>query len=414
MRFDDIDLSDLDRFSRGFPHEVFSFLREEAPVWWHPPTEHTPAGEGFWVVSDMEHLLEVNRSEVFSSESGGNREGGGTLIEDLPRGFVVGAMLNMSEGETHSRLRGLVSRTFTPRAMARLEDDLRQRTRVILDRIVEQGGECDFVRDVARELPLQVIAEMLGIPQADRHHLFDCAMASLEYEDRELGESTPAMAKASAMLLAYGVEHIEAKRRSPDDSIFSHVIHATREGEGGSVPAMSEMEIRGFFSLLFAAGSDTTRNAITGGLLALMEHPDELARLQGQPDLLPSAIEELLRYVSPVTYNRRTATRTVELGGKTIAAGDKVTHWYPSANRDARVFEDPFRLDLSRDPNPHVTFNIGRHFCLGASLARREMHVMFEELLARFASFEQTGPVVHGRSNKHGNYRQLPVRMKAR
>jgi len=405
VTLDDVDLTDLDRFAGGFPHDVFTLLRREAPVWWHPPTPRAPGGEGFWVISRYDDLLRVVRDpESFSSETGPGRSGGGTTLEDLPPGSVTGVMLNMSDPPTHTRIRGLVGRAFTPRAQGRLEPFLRERSRAIVA-AARARGECDLLVDVAAELPLQTIAQILGVPQEDRHRLFAWTSVILDYRERELAQVTPELVEAGLGLRRYADELIARKRREPGEDMLSVVV---RGGPGGA--ALSEAELQAFFSLLFVAGSETTRNSIAGGVLALLDRRDEQERLRREPVLLAGAVEEILRWTSATAYNRRTATRDVELGGRKIRAGEKTTHWYPSANRDEAVFADPFRFDVGREPNPHVAFGHGLHHCLGANLARREIGVLLEELLPHLGELEPSGPVEWGRSNKHTSLRHVPVR----
>ena len=322
-------------------------------------------------------------------------------------------MLNMSDPPTHTRIRSLVGRAFTPRALARLEPWLRARSREIVDAAVAKGS-CDFLVDVAAELPLQTIGEILGVPPCDRHTLFRFTSTILDYRDRDLAQASPELATASLGLRSYGERLIEEKRRAPGDDMLSVVVHARLEDAAGAHAALSDPELQAFFSLLFVAGSETTRNSIAGGLLALLESREQLERLCAEPALLGSAVEEILRWTSATAYNRRTATRDVLLGGQTIRAGEKTTHWYPSANRDERAFPDPFRFDVGRDPNPHVAFGHGLHHCLGANLARREIAILLEDLLPYLPSIERTGPVEWGRSNKHTSLRHVPVRFGAR
>ena len=412
MRLDEIDLTDLDRFQRGFPHEAFTTLRREAPVWWHPPTPRAPGGEGFWVVSRhaaaKRVLLDTRR---FSSESGPGRDGGGTTLVDYPRGQGPGQMITMTDPPAHTRLRRLVNHGFTPRRFAALEPGIRARAARTLDSAVERGA-CDFLVDVAAELPLQVIAEILGVPQDDRHKLFTWANAFTDQEDGQNAGSLDA-ARAAAME-AFGYAHalIERKRAEPGDDILSELVAAELPDEGGGLRRLDTVELDLFFVLLLTAGSETTRNAIAGGLLALIERPAAWERLRADPAaLLTTAIEELLRWTSPTAYNRRTATEDVDLDGARIRAGDKVSVWYASANRDEAVFADPFALDLARQPNDHLAFGHGPHLCLGAPLARLEMRVVFEELLARVARVELTAPVAWMRTNKFIGLRHMPVRL---
>ena len=395
------DLTDLDLYRGGFPHEVFSWLRAHAPVYWHEPTAHTPQREGFWVVSRYEDTLAIQLDpKRFSSVTGGGRERGGTMISDQ---LGAGLMLNMMDDPRHRRIRGLVNKGFTPHRIGALEPELRRRARAILD-AVPADGACDFVAAVARDLPLQAICLLLGVPQQDRAMLCEWMDRGLEAEsgealNREYGR----------MLSAYGVELIGKKRAEPGDDLLSVVIQARMPDE--DPPALGDDELMFFFSLLFTAGSETTRKAIAGGLRALVENPAEHARLRREPGLLDLAIEEIVRWSTPSVYKRRTATCDVELHGEKIRAGDKVTFWEMSANRDERVFAEPFRFDVGRDPNPHLGFGQGVHYCLGANLARLEMRVMFEELFARYTRFEITGPAVFTRENRLLGLKHLPVQM---
>jgi cytochrome P450 len=400
---DGLDLTDLDLFADGFPYELFAELRRHAPVWWQAPTAHTPGGEGFWVITRHADVERVARDHVtFSSETGpGRAGGGGTIIEDLPAGIGPAVMLNMCDPPVHTRIRGLVSRGFTPKGLRPLQPFLADRAAAIVDATLARGGECDFLLDVAAELPLQTIAQIMGVPQADRHQLFAWTSTILDYRDRDLGEASADLAEAGIGMRAYGEALVGEKRAHPTDDLLSTVV------EGG----LSDAELGAFFSLLFTAGSETTRNSIAGGVLAFADRPGEWDRLRADRTLLPGAVEEILRWTSATAYNRRTATVDVDLGGVTIRAGEKTTHWYPAANRDETVFADPDRFDVGRDPNPHLAFGHGIHHCLGASLARLEIATMLAVLADRCAGFEVTGPVEWGRSNKHTSIRHLPLRL---
>ncbi|MBI2704229.1 MAG: cytochrome P450 [Actinobacteria bacterium] len=409
-----MDLTDLDRFADGFPHDTFTTLRREAPVWWHPATEHTPDDEGFWVLSRYAEIhAAASDSDTFSSVGGGGRGDGGTLIEDLPAGFAAGVLLNMMDDPRHQRIRKLVTPSVSPRSLANMEAELRERTIAIVDEAVRRG-ECDFLVDVAAELPLQAIARLMGVPQSDRHRLFGWANATLDYDDHDLGEQTARQQQASAEMFEYGTWLVEQKRACPADDIISAAALAEIEGPGGERGPLTELELQMFFNLLIAAGSETTRNSIAVGLLALLEQPDQWKALRADRALLPSATEEILRWASSTSYNRRTATREVEIGGELIGTGDKVTLWWSSANRDDDAFVEPFTFDIRRDPNRHLAFGHGSHFCLGANLARVEIRLMFDVLLDRVESVEPTGPVEWVRSNKHTGLRHMPVRLHAR
>jgi cytochrome P450 len=404
----EIDLTDLDNFARGFPHDLFELHRRVAPVWWHEPTRHTPDGEGFWSVATYAETLEVLKDPMtFSSETGGGRLYGGTLLADSPGAGVV---LNMMDDPRHVRIRRLVSAGLTPRMVRRLEDELRRRTRRLLDS-VEDDCPFDFLVDVAAELPMQMICILLGVPEADRHRLFEAVEPTFDYrEGREVTDTTAEIEAGRKYMFEYGVELIASKRERPADDMLSHVIHATL----GDVdpPRLSDAELYSFFSLLFAAGADTTRNAIAGGLLALIDRRDQLTFLRSDTSLLPTAIEEMLRWTAPSPSKRRTATCRTELGGHVIKPGAKVLVWEGSANRDAAVFERGMDFDITRAPNPHLSFGHGLHFCLGANLARLEMRVLFEELLATFVGYELVEPVEWARSNRHTGLRHMKIRLR--
>jgi len=411
---DDIDLTDLDRFANGFPHELFTRLRHERPVWFHAPTVHTPGGEGFWVLTRHADITAVaNHAAAFSSHTGGGRAGGGTLIEDLPSGFAAGVLLNMMDDPRHRHIRRLAAPALSPRTLHELEDELRARTAAILDDVLARG-RCDFLVDVAAELPLQAIAKLLGVPQADRHQLFGWANATLDYDDRDLGAQSDKAAAAGAAMFEYGGRLLAEKRRAPAADMLSAIAHGTVPGEGGSPAVMTELEQQMFFNLLVFAGSETTRNSIAVGVLALIERPAQWTRLQRERALLPSAVEEMLRWASSTPYNRRTATRDRTIGDAAIKAGDKLTLWWASANRDEALFAEPFRFDIARTPNPHLAFGIGSHFCLGATLARLEIRVVLDALLDRCAGIALDGPLEWTRSNKHSGVRHMPVRLTAR
>jgi len=404
-RMASIDLSDLDNFAHGFPHHLFDIHRHEAPVWWHEPTVHTPDGEGFWSVATYAEVLEVlNDPLTFSSETGGSRPYGGTILQDLP---VAGVMLNMMDDPRHARIRRLVTRGLTPATVRRLEDDLRRRIRLLLDPI---DDECDFLGDVAAELPIQAICVLLGVPEEDRHGLFEAVEHIFDIPDEvDYMAMTPARERAATHMFEYGVALIEEKRRQPRSDMLSAVITAELPDE--DPPALTDGELSAFFQLLFAAGAETTRNAIAGSLIAFMEYPEQLRALRADEGLLASAVEEILRWTTPSPSKRRTATRRCELAGAVMEAGDKVLVWEGSANRDPSVFDRAATFDIARDPNPHLAFGHGVHFCLGAHLARLELRVALSETLRAFSSFHLAGSPEWTRSNRHTGLRHLPLRV---
>ena len=317
MGLEGIDLTDLDAFAGGFPHDVFTVLRREAPVWWHEPTSHTPDGVGFWVVSRHAEMLSIGSDAVtFSSAGAPDAAGGGTLIEDLPYGFAAGVLLNMMDDPRHHRIRRLVTPAVAPRALSLLEPELRTRTAAILDAVVPRG-RCDFLVDVAVELPLQAIAMLMGIPDEDRHDLMAWTNATLTYDDRELGSRSTSSEQAAAAMAAYGTALIERKRAEGGDDVVATMALATIEDDEGRPEPLSDLELLMFFNLLMAAGSETTRNAIALGMAALIEHPAQWDLLRHDPSVWSTAVEEILRWSSPTLYNRRTATRDVEVAGET-------------------------------------------------------------------------------------------------
>lgn len=405
----DIDLTDPDLFGAGPPHDAYRRLRDHAPLFWHEPTATTPDGEGFWCLTRHEDVAwAAKQPELFSSAGGGERDGGGTLIEDLPAGFAAGVLFNMQDAPRHHHIRRLVTPSVSPKQLRAIEASLRGRCAEVLDAAVE-SGTCDFLVEVAAELPLQAIASLLGVPQEDRHLLLDWADATLDYQDHDPGQTSQRSQAAGAAMADYSVRLLEEKRRCPADDILSIIANSELPAEAEPGGVMTDLEQQMFFHLLVAAGSETTRNTITAGMLALMERPDDWDALRADRSLLPGAVEEMLRWASSTIYNRRTATRDVERHGQTIRPGDKVVLWWQAANFDERVFADPHRFDICRTPNPHLSFGTGSHFCLGANLARLEISLVFDGLLDRVQRPRSAGAVERTRSNKHAGFRHAPV-----
>lgn len=404
-----IDFTDLDNFANGFPHHLFAVHRREAPVYWHEPTDNTPDGEGFWSVASYAETLEVLKDPAtYSSVTGGERPYGGTLLQDLA---IAGQVLNMMDDPRHSQIRRLVSSGLTPRMIRLVEDDLRARARRLLDAVVP-GEPFDFLVDIAAELPMQMICILLGVPESERHWLFQAIEPQFDFGgSRKAALSQLSEAEAGSRMYEYGQQLIAAKRAEPTDDMLSVVANATLDD--AAAPALSDLELYLFFSLLFSAGAETTRNAVAGGLLALAEHPEQLRWLRDDLGALPRAVEEMVRWTSPSPSKRRTATRDATLGGQSIKAGQKVQIWEGSANRDASVFDRADEFDVTRKPNPHLGFGQGVHYCLGANLARLELRVLFEELLSRFGAVRVVRPVEWARSNRHTGIRHLVVELRA-
>jgi cytochrome P450 len=419
----------------GVPFEALARLRRESPVVWvdERPVLGWPAGPGFWLVlrhADVESVL--TRPQLFSSALGATQIRDPATPEAL--GYVRRMMLNMDPPD-HSRLRRLLSRSFTPRAVAQLEDRIRGHARAICERVFTgMRGECDFAKDVAADLPLLTLANVLGVPPQDRWLLFDWSNRVIGYQDPDYAssaefdpaEGTPMAREALALrpvpdadgrmpdprtrdgmpdLYAYAHLLAGQKRRRPGDDVMS-ILLAQVDDDGGRV---SVAEFENMFWLFAVAGNETLRNGLPGACIALLEHPRAQQELRADPALMPTAAEEMLRWWTPVMTFRRTATAECEVGGQRIGAGDKVVVSFISANRDEAVFAGPDRFDIRRRPNPHLVFGHGPHFCLGAHLARIQMRALFDEVLARTASLSYAGQPAYLRSNFQRGVKRLPI-----
>ena len=392
-----IDLTAPDAYVAGVPHAAFKLLRDTAPVFWHPD----PQGSGFWAVTKYHDLIAVSRDPRTFSSAKRTALFMEAAPEDLANMQMM--MLNM-DPPRHTKQRSLINKGFTPRMVVQLEPHIREITTKIIDAVATQGS-CDFVTQIAAELPLQVIAEMMGIPVADRHMIFEWSNQLIGFDDPEYATSLEIGKQASLNMYMYANQLALERKQNPGDDLVSVLMHAEVDGE-----RLSELEFDLFFLLLAVAGNETTRNLISGGMLALLEHPAERAKLIADPSKIPTGIEELLRWVSPVMHFRRTAMRDTEIRGQKIREGDKVVIYYISANRDEEIFPDPYRFDVERTPNDHLAFGIGEHFCLGSNLARLEIRVIFEELLRRLPDIALAGPVARLRSNFINGIKHMPVR----
>jgi cytochrome P450 len=430
---DTVALVDPATYEDGPPFELLRRLRAEAPVTWveEPALHGQPAGPGFWLVlrhADVERVL--RDPATFSSWLGA------TQIRDAADlAWVRRMMLNMDPPD-HSRLRRLLSRSFTPRAVAALTASIERTAARLVDRVVDGAeGRCDFAKDVAADLPLFTLADVLGVPAEDRWLMFDWSNRVIGWQDPDYatsaafdGSGGTAMAREAVALrpapgpdgrmpdprtragmpdlYAYARLLAEEKRRSPGSDVMS-ILLAQVDEDGGQV---SDAEFENMFWLFAVAGNETLRNGLPGGLIALLRHPEQLSALRADPSLLPGAVEEMLRWWTPVMVFRRTATADVELAGVRVRAGDKVVVSFTSANRDDAVFADADRFDVRRSPNPHLTFGHGPHFCLGAQLARVQMRALFAELLGRTGALELDGPPALLRSNFQRGVKRLPIR----
>ncbi|MFD0682951.1 cytochrome P450 [Actinomadura fibrosa] len=400
-----IDLVDPGVYeSGGIPHEQFAWLREHDPVHRHhgDPSRGNPP---FWAVTRHEDVVRVSRHpEVFSSY-----ERLALFDEPEEENLVLQRMMMLNQDPPdHSRKRSIVNRGFTPRAIGALEQHIREICRALVEDTLRRGDEADFVRDLAAPLPLYVICELLGAPPEDREKIFTWSNTLIGADDPEFQGGPEDGRQAAVELYAYANVLAESRRENPRDDIVTKLL---QPDAGGEVLSGDEFEL--FVMLLSVAGNETTRNAASGGMLALLEHPGQWARLRADRSLVRTAADEIVRWVTPVNLFRRTAVRDVELGGRKIAAGDKVVVFYASANRDAAVFPDPGVFDVGRDPNPHLGFGGGGpHFCLGAHLARLELSVLFETLLDAMPNIELSGNVRRLRSSFINGIKEMPVRVR--
>ena len=409
-RVEDIRLDQLEFWTAPAEERegAFALLRRERPMSFHeefepPPEMPLPRGPGYWAVTRHADVVTASRrSDLFCSGKGVN-------IPDLPAELneFFGSMIAMDDPR-HARLRGIVSRGFTPRALAKLQGDVERRAIELVDAVIEKG-ECDFVRDIAAPLPLGIICDMMGIPESQTQFVFEQTNIILGLGDPEYvaaGTNPLIAALNSGRALAQLMNELATeRRRRPKDDLTSQLLNAEIDGE-----TLTDQEIASFFVLLVAAGNETTRNAISHGMKALSDHPDQKTKWAADFEALaPSAVEEIVRWASPVIHFRRTATRDTELGGQKLRAGEKIVLWYNSANRDETVFPDPYRFDVTREPNEHVGFGgPGAHHCLGANLARREITVVFRELLRRLPDLEITGAPEMLRSNFIHGIKRMP------
>ena len=391
------DVSNPDAFEKGFPHELFRELRREAPIYWHEGD--FTGGRGYWIISRYDTIKQISRQPLrFGSAAG-------TAFEDHAENFV--SMIAM-DPPVHRRYRSLVSSGFTPRQIAEQEPHHHAIVASILDHVIERG-ECDFVVDVAAQLPLRIIADLLGVPQSACQDLYDWSNKMVGHQDSEYVTGMEEASAAAQEMFVYANGLAQDRLENPQDDLMSAILHGEVDGE-----RLSVADFDTFFLLLAVAGNETTRNLISHGLLLLLEHPEVMERLRADHSLVPAAIEEMLRIKSPVIYMRRTALRDTELGGQKIREGDKLLMYYPSANRDEAVFENPDVFDIDRKNKQHVAFGYGEHFCLGTHLARLESRALFEGILDRMHDIEVTGPVKYLRSNLIDGVKHIPIQFSGR
>jgi cholest-4-en-3-one 26-monooxygenase len=404
VQLTDINLTDADLFQVAVPHDMFRLLRREAPVFWHDESD----GPGFWAITRYADVRAVSSNPtVFSSERRGAlmRE---PLDKDLP--FMQAIMLNM-DPPRHRHYRALVSRAFTPRMINNLHGRIDAMVREIVNGVIEHG-ECDFVEDVAALLPLRVICEMMGVPEEDRRRVYEIGNRMVGMDDPELQVNGQPLADqdgqaAAAEMFMYAGKLYEKAQTHPGDDLATALVNAEIDGH-----RLTPTEFNFFFLLLIIAGNETTRTVTTNGMLSLIDHPDQLEQLRRDPSLVDRAVEEILRYAPAVHNFRRTATGETEIRGQRIRENDNLVMWYPSANRDEEIFDDPDTFNIHRPVNEHVAFGIGEHYCLGANLARLELQQIFRGLVTRLHDVELTAPPRRLRSTFINGVKEMRIRFR--
>jgi cytochrome P450 len=403
-----------DYAAHGYPHHAWTWMRREDPVYWWDRTEGIP----FWAITKHADIVAISKQpERFLS-------GPRLTISHQPERPMeeFPPTLIQMDPPQHGMYRKMVQKRFSPRALERIHADIERIGREIVDSLGKEiadslardtSGECDFVEKVAAPLPIAVIAWLLGVPRSDWNLLFDWTNRTIGADDPDFQREgkTPDETAREAMieLFGYFTKLVEEKRKNPADDLVT--LFSQLEVDGEPLPMM---DVLAWCLIIVIAGNETTRNATSGGMLALIEHPEELRKLQVDPGLLPSAIDEVVRWVSPIIHFARTASEDYELRGKQIRKGDALALFYASANRDEEVFDEPFRFQVGRRPNRHLGFGIGEHFCLGAHLARLELQVAYRHLLPRIEEIELAGPVERLHSSMVGGVKQLPIRYKLR
>jgi cytochrome P450 len=409
---DGIDLVEPDHYIAGVPYEWFDHLRREHPVVWHP---EAPPNAGFWAVTRYDDLTNVHMDwQTYSSELGA------VSLEELDdEQLEIRKSMLETDPPRHTELRQICSKRLSARGVGQYEDWIRDVARGVLDHALAED-RLDFVSEISRELPIRFLCSIFTVPQEDAPELIrwgdqmianqdpDIAAVVVDREDTEAYRLFPFRSPVALEVFGYADRQRDLRAAEPTDDVLTALTVAQSEG------VLNEREFHNYFGVLMIAGNETTRHTISHGMLALMENPEQLELLQREPERIPVATEEILRWATPVHHFRRTATRDVELRGQPIKAGDKVVTWFTSANRDEEVFPDPYVFDVTRQPNDHVTFGPGGpHFCLGAHLARLETKILFQELLPRLRSIELAGPVERIRSNFVNGIKRMPVKVVA-
>ena len=400
------ELDKWETFINGQPFDIFKRLREEAPIYWHE--ESLDFEPGFWALTKHEDIVRVSKDPMtFSSAVGGHlmTMGDPEVVDPSAVAAIIGNMIGMDPPD-HQIYRKMVAPSFTPKAIRTLEGDMRLKIRELLEN-VEDKGEFNFVTEISEQLPLWVLCEMMGIPESERPKIRDLVNNLTDASIQQDPNNAFQIWVNYMELFKMGRDMIEERRKSPTDDLMSVV--ANTKIEGGELPP--EL-LDGFFLLMVIAGNETTRNTLTGGLMALTDNPEEIEKLLKDPALISNATDEMLRWVTSVIYFRRTATKDTNIRGQDIKAGDKVVMWYGSANRDEEIFEDGhlFRVDRE-NAKKHLAFGAGEHLCLGNRLGHMQIRILFEELLDRFPNIHSTSDPVRIPSNFLAGISELKVRI---
>jgi cholest-4-en-3-one 26-monooxygenase len=398
---DEIDLTDASVWERGAPHNWLDRLRTDDPVHWHEESD----GPGFWALTRHDDVRRVSTSPLeFSSYVGGpirlDPVDGGL---DQVRMIIIGM-----DPPEHREFRSIVSTAFTPKMIARLDESLRVETARVIDEL-RDSTRCDFVTDVAARIPMWSISELMGVPEADRHRLYELSHALIDDQDPEVAPTPETSTEAMVEIFGYASEMAARERANPSGNLTSVLLEAEVDGR-----KLTDIEFTLFFMFLIVAGNETTRTASSQGLLTLIDHPESLDRLSRDPSLIPGAVEEILRWEPPIHHFRRTATIDLDLGGQAVAEGDKVVMWYAGSNRDPAVFEDPHTFRIDRSPNPQQSFGIGEHFCLGANLARLSLRLLFTRLLETIENIEVEAPPRRLHSNLINGIKEMRIQYEVR
>lgn len=396
---DGIDLTDASVWEQGSPHEWLDQLRTHDPVHWHEESD----GPGFWALTRHADCKRVSVAPLeFSSWLGGP-----TRLDPPDMSQVRMIIIGMDPPE-HRTFRNIVAKAFTPKMIGELEASLRAETARVVGEL-HDGNSCDFVSDVASRIPMWSISELMGVPEADRYRLYELSHALIDDQDPEIAPTPETSAEQSVEIFSYANEMAARERANPSGNLTSMLLEAEVDGR-----KLTDMEYVLFFMFLIVAGNETTRTASSQGLLALLQHPEQLERLRKDPSLMPGAVEEILRWEPPIHHFRRTATTDLHIGDQAIAEGDKVLMWYPGANRDPDVFDDPHTFRIDRTPNPQLSFGIGEHFCLGANLARLSLRLLFTELLDTIDDIELEAPPRRLHSNLINGIKEMRIRYEPR